>query len=362
MNKKLLTSIIIISILLFSLVLFACNDKKNTNTANSNNERPKIEIDGKSVNDIENTGSEQNPVNDNESEDAKTGTENTNKTDKAESNNEDTKQYEASTEGMNLKPILFSPESFIYDENSGYYFISNVNGESLEKNDNGYISKMTGKLKLIDDFFIDGSKDGITLNAPKGMTVYNKILYVTDIDAVRGFDVITGKKLVTIENSLKSNGAKSLNDITNDNKGNLYVTDTMAGLIYKIDTNNKNEVSVFSEIESPNGICYDKNKDKLYVALWEGKGVYKLSTSGIVESMTMFDEIGNLDGVDIYNGEIYISDFTEGIIYKFKEGTNELNVVKEGLKTPADINIDRVNKKLLIPLITAQDYETVELE
>ncbi len=370
MNKKTLILFIIIFVLMFNLVLYACNDEKNTNTTKSSNGEQKIKIDDKTINDVEKTTSEQNPESDRESKDAKTDTKDLNKKDKTESKSENTKQDETTTEtyidpaeeGMDLKPMLFSPESFIYDENSNYYFISNVNGKPIEKDGNGYISKLTGKLKLIDDFFIDGSKDGITLNAPKGMTVYNKTLYVTDIDAVRGFDVITGKKLVTIEKSLKSNGAKSLNDITNDNKGNLYVTDTMAGLIYKIDTNKQNNVSVFAEIESPNGICYDKNNDKLYVALWEGKGVYKLSTNGVVEGMTMFDEVVNLDGIDIYNGEIYISDFTEGIIYKYKEGTNKLNVVKEGLKTPADINIDKVNKKILVPLISAQDLETIELE
>lgn len=368
MNKKIL--ILFICIFLFYLTLITCGKDKNTDDSNQNKEKQTEKINNNNIiknqsekNDKhinKNTSKIEDKINTEKSSEKETKHNNKDTSEKkiTENNNAEPKEEE----GLDLKPLLFSPESFIYDENTRYYFISNINGESLEKDDNGYISKLSSKLKLIDDFFIDGSDNGVTLNAPKGMTVLNNTLYVTDIDTVRGFDVNTGKEKVSIENDLFSKEAQSLNDITKDTKGNLYVSDTSAGLIFKIDTNNENSTSIFIKIKSPNGICYNESNELLYVALWKGKGVYRVSLSGIVEGMDMFNEVGNLDGVDIYNNEIYLSDFTKGIIYKYQlNGKQELNIVKEGLKTPADINIDKVNGKLLIPLINSQDYSIIDL-
>ncbi|MBI4715890.1 MAG: hypothetical protein HY760_08145, partial [Nitrospirae bacterium] len=89
--------------------------------------------------------------------------------------------------------------------------------------------------------FVEGGKSGVTLHAPKGLAVVGDVLYVTDIDAVRGFDKETGNVLHTID--LKKKGALFLNDLTVDDQGVLYVSDTTVFVdpqapptLFKIDT------------------------------------------------------------------------------------------------------------------------------
>jgi DNA-binding beta-propeller fold protein YncE len=61
-----------------------------------------------------------------------------------------------------------------------------------------------------------------------------------------------------------------LNDVASDNYGNIYVSDTGTNTIYKLDTNLKNNASLqvwlqSPELNSPNGLYVDNNKNKLIV-------------------------------------------------------------------------------------------------
>src|SRR3989338_7111047 len=84
---------------------------------------------------------------------------------------------------------LKTPESFIADPSTGNYFISNINGGGP-----------------------GGKNNDITLNAPKGLDIIGNILYVSDIDFVRGFDKETGKLLHDLD--FKTFNPSSLNDLT----------------------------------------------------------------------------------------------------------------------------------------------------
>ncbi len=81
-----------------------------------------------------------------------------------------------------------TPESFIVDPATGIYYVSNVTGSSKAKDNNAFIAKIDASGKLIDRHFIRSGKNGVTLNAPKGLVISGNDLYVTDIDTVRRFD------------------------------------------------------------------------------------------------------------------------------------------------------------------------------
>ncbi len=72
--------------------------------------------------------------------------------------------------------------------------------------------------------FIAGGTGGVVLHAPKGMAITGDTLWVTDLDAVRGFHRRTGRGSASID--LQPLGALFLNDITVGPDGALYVTDT----------------------------------------------------------------------------------------------------------------------------------------
>lgn len=245
--------------------------------------------------------------------------------------------------------VYKTPESFIVDESTGFYYVSNVNGSPSGKDDNGFIIKLDKNLEITDKLFISGEANEYELNAPKGMGIYEKVLYVTDIDTVRAFSTETGEliKEISIEN------ASFLNDLTIGDAGNIYVSDTNKGIIHKIDK--ELNISKVADISSPNGLRYHKD-GFLYVVTWTGAKIFKLSLDGKIEELNIGGELSNLDGIDIDdNGDIYFSDFTKGVIYKYNFTNKELVTVIEDLQTPADISLDKKNQLILIPLFSGDD-------
>ena len=92
---------------------------------------------------------------------------------------------------------LQGPQGFIADAGCDCYFISNVNGEPDARDNNGFISKLDRDGKVLAAQFIHGDTHA-PLHAPQGMVVVGSTLYVADLDALRAFDVKTGKPVATV--------------------------------------------------------------------------------------------------------------------------------------------------------------------
>ena len=84
------------------------------------------------------------------------------------------------TPQWNLTAGFAAPESAYYDAASNAVFVSSINGQILEKDGNGYISRLTPA-------GVDVSEKGATgLHAPKGLRSAGGVLYASDIDEVVG--------------------------------------------------------------------------------------------------------------------------------------------------------------------------------
>ena len=82
---------------------------------------------------------------------------------------------------IRLRGFLILRVFFIVGED---VFVGNV-GEKLEplnKDNDGFISKLDKSGKIIEKKFLSN------LNAPKGMNTINGVLYVVDIDTLKGFN------------------------------------------------------------------------------------------------------------------------------------------------------------------------------
>src|SRR5262245_27822346 len=123
---------------------------------------------------------------------------------------------------VEVKDGLATPESVLYDADNDVYLVSNINGDALGADDNGYISKVGPDGKVIDAKWLDGAKPDVKLDGPKGMAIVDGVLWVADITNVRRFDVKTGKQ----QPDVKVPDAALLNDITGDGKGGIFVSDT----------------------------------------------------------------------------------------------------------------------------------------
>jgi hypothetical protein len=141
-----------------------------------------------------------------------------------------------------------SPESAFYDTASNAVFVSSINGQILDKDGNGYISRLSPDGKVVAEKWATG------IDAPKGLRSARGVLYAADIDTVVGFDIKSGKEVsrVTID------GAVFLNDLATAPDGTIYVSDSTALKIFEV---RNGTASVFVEggnqVEQPNGLLVD---------------------------------------------------------------------------------------------------------
>ena len=264
---------------------------------------------------------------------------------------------------------LATPESFIVDPETGEYYISNINGPPTEKDNNGFISKLDPSGKVVALKFVEGGRGGATLHAPKGLDVIGDVLYASDIDAVRGFDKKTGKPLHTID--LSGMSALFLNDLTHDEQGILYVSDTtifvnprMAGAIFKIDTRNRHKASVFvrsPELFGPNGLVVHSRTQRLLADTWDAGRIVEIEPDGRIHTVVEHGPWKNLDGLDYdLAGNLYVSSFTGGKIYKVATDLT-VSVLRSGLNAPADINVDRKGNRILVPSFNGNSATTISI-
>ena len=236
---------------------------------------------------------------------------------------------------------LSSPESFCYDSSTKKYFISNISGSPLGKDQDGYITRV----------MLDGTKDIhkfiINLNAPKGLTLHRGLLYVTDIDSVKGYHPGTGQCLFQ-----QNLGGKFLNDIISDGKW-LYVSDTKANLIFALNPSEK-KVKIFSQdphLKGPNGLALHPETQKLTVVNFKNGKIFELDKDGIAKLKPCKHTFKGLDGAAYdKNGNLYVSDFLQGEIYCiFPDG--KVEKVISGLRNPADLAMGPNEKSLLVALM-----------
>jgi len=242
---------------------------------------------------------------------------------------------------------LKTPESFIVDPAIGNYFISNINGNPVSRDNNGFIVKLDPSGKPL--LFIRGGDPQVTLHAPDGLALKGNILYVTDIDSLRWFDKNNGKPLGHID--FTGMGAKRLKGLAFDGEDNLFISDVLANAIYKVETGNAHKISVFKKdnrLGNPSGMVYDSARKRLIgVARATGR-IWGIRLDGKIAPVIQ-KTFKNLNGIDWdRQGNLLVSDRTEGKIYRI-HNFSRIEVVRENILTPANISFDYARNLILVP-------------
>ncbi len=185
------------------------------------------------------------------------------------------------------------PESVMFDSKRNILYVSNINGKPTEKNNKGFLSKLSLNGKIIKLQWVKG------FNAPKGMGIYGNTLYVTDINRIHAIDIPKGKIIKTV----KEQKAKFLNDIAISNSGNVYISDMMTGNIHIL-KNNKLEIFVnLKDFEGANGLLM-KQKN-LLAGSKTGIVSINLSTKK-TKLLVPVKEYGMIDGLKRFNSNSFI--------------------------------------------------------
>src|ERR1041384_4269172 len=120
---------------------------------------------------------------------------------------------------------LKHPESALPDPTATFAYVSNVNGQPLDKDGNGFISKVS--LKDGKALELEWAKG---LDAPKGLALANGHLYAADIDKLVEIDAGSGKILARYD----APGSQFLNDVAAAPDGTVYVSDSTASAIWRL--------------------------------------------------------------------------------------------------------------------------------
>ncbi|GAA4790444.1 hypothetical protein GCM10023231_17930 [Olivibacter ginsenosidimutans] len=240
------------------------------------------------------------------------------------------------------------PESVVSDGKR--FFVSNQGQDVINKDGDGFISEIAKDGKLIALKFapITG-----VLNAPKGLTIENNVLYVADLDRIVGFDINNRKTVF----ELTIPDAHLLNDICKVKSGLIAVTETTSGNIYEIDIRTKS-YHVIGNVPTVNGISYNSAIDQLAICtsgatLGEG-AVYLKSGSGEFQKLPNIPN-GFFDGIEwMDDNRLLLSDwatfptksFGKLWIYHLKNQQPELLLTEESM---ADLFYDRATQKIYLP-------------
>lgn len=241
------------------------------------------------------------------------------------------------------------PESAWWDAGTKSWYVSNIAGEEVGKDGNGWISVLDGNGLVTRVRWIGG------LNAPKGIRGSGSKLYVADIDELVVID-IPGRAIKT---RIKAPGAQFLNDVAIGPRGEVYVSDTFTNAIYRCTGDTACEVFVRGEsLEGPNGLLVDGKR--LIVAsfgLVTDRATFKTKAPGRLLAVDLASKkvtplpgkpIGNLDGLEKEGDAFLVSDFMAGKLLRVSK-SGEVTVLKDGFKNSADFGYDATKRIVALP-------------
>lgn len=234
----------------------------------------------------------------------------------------------------NTTETIPTPESVMYHASSKTLFVSLIDGDANAKDGIGGIAKLN----------LDGSVNNLNwisgLNAPKGLGMYKNKMYVADLTEVVVIDIKKG----SIINKIEIPGTVFLNDITVDDKGTVFVSDTRKGLIFKI-VDDKPELYL-GNVKNANGLKAI-GKD-LYILA--GPELWKADAEKKITKIAVGFEKGG-DGLEpVGNGDFIVSCWAGIIYYVYADGKFEkiLDTQAEKINT-ADIGYDSKNRIIYVP-------------
>lgn len=250
--------------------------------------------------------------------------------------------------------LLKQPESAVATEE--FIYVSNVNGSPDVKDGNGYISKLYKNGKACENEFISH------LNAPKGMCLVGNTLFVTDLDVVYGFNILTKKQEYFFD--FKPFNTSFLNDICFDGNSNLFVSSTDQHEVYTINikSGKMHALGLKDSLNGTNGLCC--HDSILYIVEMGSDtslgGIAQVSfRNNSIQFDRLYAQLGILDGLFYLDHKLYISDWateknmTIAQIHIFDLHTKTITSfpLDKQYNGIADIDYDSFHHRILAPIM-----------
>ncbi len=243
------------------------------------------------------------------------------------------------TKAWESDSTLITSESVLFDEAHGIYYVSCIGNVPPNKEDgDGYLATLDQKGNIINPKWAQG------MDAPKGMTLSNGKLYVTDINDF----VIIDQASAQIEKRINVPGSTFLNDVALAPDGKIYFTDSDQNTIYVY---NEGKVKLFKKdagLGGTNGILVDD--ETIYLAGFGSGDIHTIdiATKEITKRATAAVPGG--DGIAPWKGGYAYSSWS-GEVYYVTPDWKAVKVLdtKDNKVNAADITINQKTSELLVP-------------
>jgi sugar lactone lactonase YvrE len=256
---------------------------------------------------------------------------------------------------------LEQPESVVQDPATGSLYVSNISGAVMQKDGKGFIARLRPDGTIIDRQWVKG------LNAPTGMALRDRTLYVADVDELLEINAASGE----IVNRYPAKGAIFLNDVAVGDDGTVYVSDTPMNTIWRLKDGTFEPWLANDDLNGPNGLLVQG--DKLIVASFgklPGPG-QKQELGGLlavglenqsVSKLGNGETIGNLDGLQLLQPGVYlVTDWAAGVLYRVDAKGKADRLIKLS-KGSADLIYLPDKKTVLIPIMLNNTLVAYALE
>ena len=254
-----------------------------------------------------------------------------------------------------------TPESVRWDEIRDVYWVSNINGNPNQKDNNGFISRLRADGTVDSLKFIAGGVNGVTLNAPKGIAMQGDTLWVSDIDALRAFDAISGAPIASVD--LRRLRAVFLNDVIVGDDGAVYITDTGIRFdsrgrmtkpgrdrVFRVEGGTASLAFEADAMGGPNGIAWDAGRGRFVIGPFSDRNLYTWKR-GDLQPTALTAGPGGYDGIEVIgDGRILVSSWSDSAVHLFS-GESHRRLIT-GKPSPADIGWDAKRNRVLIPLFS----------
>jgi hypothetical protein len=185
---------------------------------------------------------------------------------------------------------------------------------------------------------------------------------VADINAVRGFNVVTGMEVAVIN----VEGAVFLNDIAAGPDGSLYISDTgirfgASGMthpgpdrIFKLAGRTISEALRFDSAPGPNGLLFGSD-GRLIIVPFAASTVYAW-TVGSPTADSIASGPGGYDGIaQLADGRILVTSWADSTVNVLANGS--LTPFISGVPSPAAIGVDTKRGHVAVPIFEQNRVE-----